>query len=196
MTGESYVAGADANIDDQATVGYQHADDAAPPVLGDQARVRSGTIIYTDVQIGDDFVTGHRALIREDTTIGDSVIVGTDTVIDGATSIGSHVSLQTGVYIPRNTTIGDNVFIGPKAVLTNDPYPVRRDVDLVGPVIEDSVSIGANATLLPDVTIGEGTFVAAGSVVTRDVPPDTLAVGTPATHKPLPEELSPENMLR
>lgn len=196
MTTESYEAGIDADIDDRATVGYRHADEASPPVLGDRARVRSGTIIYTDVRIGDDFVTGHRALVREDTTIGDSVIVGTDTVIDGATTLGSGVSLQTGVYIPRNTEVGDNVFIGPKAVLTNDPYPVRRDVDLVGPVIEDGVSIGANATLLPDVTVGEGAFVAAGSVVTRDVPPDTLAVGTPADHRPLPEELTPENMLR
>lgn len=193
---ESYEAGSDADIDDRATVGYEHEDGASPPILGDRARVRAGTIIYTDVQIGDDFVTGHRALVREETTIGDSVIVGTDTVIDGATTIGSDVSLQTGVYIPQDTTIGDNVFIGPKAVLTNDPYPVRRDVDLVGPVVENGVSIGANATILPDVTVGEGAFVAAGSVVTSDVPPDTLAVGTPATHQSLPEELTPENMLR
>lgn len=192
----TYETGADANIDDGATVGYQHADDASATVLGDRARVRAGTIIYTDVQIGDDFITGHRALVREKTTIGDSVVVGTDTVIDGTTRIGSHVSLQTGVYVPSDTEIGDNVFIGPRAVLTNDPYPVRRDVDLVGPVIEDSVSIGANATLLPEVHVGRGSFVAAGAVVTRDVPPETLAVGTPAVHKQLPEELSPENMLR
>lgn len=192
----TYETGDDANIDDGATVGYQHADDASATVLGDRARVRAGTIIYTDVQIGDDFITGHRALVREETTIGDSVVVGTDTVIDGTTRIGSHVSLQTGVYVPSDTEIGDNVFIGPRAVLTNDPYPVRRDVDLVGPVIEDSVSIGANATLLPEVHIGRGSFVAAGAVVTRDVPPETLAVGTPAVHKQLPEELSPENMLR
>lgn len=188
--------GTDADIDDDVTIGYQHAEDTSPTVLGDRARVRSGTIIYTDVRIGDDLVTGHRVLIRENTTIGDSVIVGTDTVIDGKTTIGSDVSLQTGVYIPQETTIGDNVFIGPEAVLTNDPYPVRRDVDLVGPTIEDGVSIGANATLLPDVTIGEGAFVAAGSVVTRDVPDETLAVGTPAVHQELPEELASENTLR
>ncbi len=192
----AYDAGTDADIDDRATVGYRHADDASATVLGDGARIRAGTIIYTDVQIGDDFTTGHRALVREETTIGDSVVVGTDTVIDGDTSIGSDVSLQTGVYVPRDTEIGDNVFIGPRAVLTNDPYPVRRDVGLVGPVVEDGVSIGANATLLPDVSVGRGSFVAAGAVVTRDVPPETLAVGTPAVHKQLPEELTPENALR
>lgn len=191
-----YDAGTDADIDERATVGYRHDDDASTTVLGDRARIRAGTIIYTDVQIGDDFTTGHRALVREETTIGDSVVVGTDAVIDGTTSVGSHVSLQTGVYVPTDTEIGDNVFIGPRAVLTNDPYPVRQDVDLAGPIIEDGVSIGANATVLPDVTVGNGSFVAAGAVVTRDVPPETLAVGTPAVHQQLPQELTPENTLR
>lgn len=195
MTTNIKEIGSDNDIDDETTIGYQHAEDVSPAVLGDRARVRSGTIIYTDVEIGDDFTTGHRVLIREETTIGDSVIVGTDTVIDGKTTIGSDVSLQTGVYIPQETVIGNNVFIGPKAALTNDPYPVRRDVDLVGPTIEDGVSIAANATLLPDVTIGEGAFVAAGSVITKDVPPETLAVGTPATHQELPEELASENAI-
>jgi acetyltransferase-like isoleucine patch superfamily enzyme len=187
--------GTDSDIDDETTIGYQYAEDTSPTVIGNRARIRSGTIIYTDVEVGNDLTTGHRVLIREDTTIGDSVIVGTDTVIDGKTAIGSDVSLQTGVYIPQETTIGDNVFIGPNATLTNDPYPVRRDVDLVGPTIEDGVSIAANATLLPDVTVGEGAFVAAGSVVTKDVPPETLAVGTPATHQELPEELASENTI-
>lgn len=187
--------GANAEIDADVTIGYEHQPNAEPPVLGDRAVVRSGSIIYTDVEIGDDLITGHDVLIREETTIGDSVIVGTQTVIDGKTTIGSDVSLQTGVYIPQETTIGDNVFIGPKAVLTNDPYPVRGENDLVGPVIEDGVSIGANATLLPGVTVGRGSFVAAGSVVTKDVPPETLAIGSPAEHRALTPELTPENTL-
>ncbi|WP_330631661.1 acyltransferase [Halocatena halophila] len=192
----NYEAGVDPQIDDRATVGYAYTEDGRPTQLGEGARIRSGTIIYQDVRIGDDFITGHRALVREATEIGDSVIVGTDTVIDGTTTIGSHVSLQTGVYVPTDTTIGDNVFLGPRAVLTNDPYPVRRDVDLVGPTIEDGVSVGANATILPDVTIGHDSFVAAGAVITEDVPPETLAVGTPADHQPLPDTLAAENMLR
>lgn len=176
--------------------GYEHAADSSPPVIGRDATIREGTIIYNNTTIGDGFSTGHHAIIREETTIGDDVLVGTNTVIDGYSTIGSHVSLQTGVYIPSYTTIGSNVFIGPSTTLTNDPYPVRQEVDLEGPTIEDGVSIGANATILPGITIGKNAFVAAGTIVTADVPPDTLAIGTPAEHRELPDELSRENRLR
>ncbi len=185
--------GDNCEIEPNATVGYRYKDGADPPVLGDRATVRSGSIVYADVMIGDDFTTGHRILVREDTAIDDNVLVGTDTVIDGTTTIGSNVSLQTGVYVPSHTKIGSDVFVGPHAVLTNDPYPIRRDVELTGPTLCDNVSVGANATVLPGVTVGEGSFVAAGAVVTDDVPPETLAVGAPATFRSLPEELEGGN---
>jgi acetyltransferase-like isoleucine patch superfamily enzyme len=184
--------GADCDIHPGATVGEPTAD-GDPPVIGDDATIRSGTIIYPDVRIGDGFTTGHGALVREDTVVGDDVVVGTNVVIDGSTTVGDSVSMQTGVYVPTNTDVGDSVFLGPKAVLTNDPYPVRRDVDLDGPTLEDHASIGANATLLPGVTVGEQAFVAAGAVVTEDVPPGTLAVGGPAVHRPLPDALDGRN---
>lgn len=181
--------------DGTGTVGHSYTDDSEPPQIGANATVRAGTIVYDDTVIGDDFSTGHHALIREHTEIGDEVLVGTNAVIDGHTTIGSKVSLQSGVYVPSHTTIGDRVFIGPYAVLTNDPFPVRQDVDLAGPTIEDNVTIGANATVLPDVTIGAGSFVAAGAVVTEDVPPETLAMSVPARHRQLPEQLQGVNQL-
>ena len=170
-------------------------DDGGEPTIGEGATIREGTIIYSDVEIGDRFQTGHNAVVREDTVIGDDVVVGTNTVIDGTTTIGSEVSLQTGVYVPPYTEIGDQVFMGPHAVCTNDPYPIRRDVDLVGPTLEDHASVGANAVLLPGVTVGEGSFVAAGAVVTEDVPDGMLAVGAPARHEPLPEPLDGRNQI-
>lgn len=190
-----YVTGAGCEVDDDVTIGYPASDDPQQTVIGDDARIRSGTIIYSDVDIGDGFTTGHDALVREDTRIGDDVVVGTKTVVDGTSVIGSNVSLQSRVYVPTNTHIGNNVFVGPGAVLTNDPYPVRQDVEMTGPTLEDGVSIGGNATILPDVTVGEGAFVAAGAVVTEDVPPETLAVGTPAEHRALPAELQGQNSL-
>ncbi|WP_280537353.1 N-acetyltransferase [Halopenitus sp. POP-27] len=180
-------------IDSGATVGYEYSEDTTPTEFGDDVIVRAGSIVYNDVEIAARTQTGHNVLIREHTKIGTDCVIGTDTVIDGHTQVGNNVSLQTGVYVPSHTEIGDQVFIGPRAVLTNDPYPVRQDVDLEGPTVESSASIGANSTILPGTHIGERSFVAAGAIVTEDVPPETLAVGAPATFKPLPEQLRDEN---
>lgn len=183
----------DRNVAPDATLG---TGSGTEPVIGAGATIRSESVIYDDVVVGDGFQTGHGALVREETEIGDDVLVGTQTVIDGYSTIGSGVSLQSQVYVPSNTTIGDDVFVGPGAVLTNDPFPVRQDVELRGPTVEDHASVGANATVLPGVTVGRGAFVAAGAVVTKDVPPETLAVGCPATIEPLPDELSGRNRIR
>jgi acetyltransferase-like isoleucine patch superfamily enzyme len=94
------------------------------------------------------------------------------------------------VYIPTNTTIGDHVFIGPNTVLTNDRYPPSGIGGLVGPVIDHHAAIGANATILPNIHIGEGALVAAGAIVTRDVPAHKLAVGAPARIRDLPSALA------
>lgn len=187
--------GTGAVVDENATIGYKYDTETGDTVLGDDATVRAGSIIYADVHAGDRFTTGHNVLIREHTEIGDDMLVGTNTVIDGTTTIGSEVSLQSNVYVPTQTEIGDSVFVGPGAVLTNDPYPVRTDVDLVGPSIEDDVSVGANATLLPGITVGEGAFVAAGAVVCEDVPPRTLVAGVPAETHSLPEALEGVNSI-
>ena len=155
--------------------------------IGDNAVIRSYSIIYTDVTAGNNLRTGHHVLIRESTHIGDNVLIGTHTIIDGHTYIGNNVSIQGNVYIPINVTIEDNVFVGPCAVLTNDKYPVRTASNLKGPVLRKGASIGANSTLLPGVEIGKGAMVAAGALVTADVPPWKLAIGVPARIKELPE---------
>jgi acetyltransferase-like isoleucine patch superfamily enzyme len=161
--------------------------------VGDRAVIRTGTIIYCSVTIGSDFKTGHNVIIREDTVVGDDVLIGTHSVVDGSTKIGSHVSIQSMVYIPTNSVIEDNVFIGPNAVFTNDKYPVRMKVDLVGPIIHKGATIGANATILPGIELGEGSVVAAGAVVTKNVPAWHLAVGAPAHITDLPAKLKKIN---
>jgi acetyltransferase-like isoleucine patch superfamily enzyme len=181
------------NMTDTVQIGYEYDDDTQAPIVGDDSTIRPGTIIYDDVVIGDRFSTGHNVVVRERTDIGDNVLVGTNTIIDGRTTIGSNVSFQTGVYVPTETTVGDHVFLGPNVVLTNDPYPLRKKVDLEGPTLKDHVSIGANATILTGTTLGRGSFVAAGAVVTEDVPAESLAVGVPARHEPLPGVLEGRN---
>ena len=187
--------GENARVDHGAVIGYEYEHGCDPPEIGANAVIRSGSRIYGDVRIGDGFVTGHDVLVREHTTIGDDVVVGTGTVLDGEVGVGSRVSLQTRVYVPTGSDIGSDVFVGPCAVLTNDTYPIRTEAELDAPTLEDHVSVGANATVLPGVTIGEESFVAAGAIVTRDVPPRTLAVGAPADHQPLPEQLRGGNRI-
>jgi acetyltransferase-like isoleucine patch superfamily enzyme len=167
---------------------YLGATDFPGVTLGRNATIRSGTILYCEVVAGDDFQTGHNVMIREKTRIGDRVAVGTNSICEGNTTIGSDVSIQSMAFIPTNTVIGSRVFIGPHVVLTNDRYPPTGVGGLSGPVIEDGAAIGANATVLPGVRIGAGALVAAGSVVTRDVPAGMLAIGNPARcrEKPVP----------
>lgn len=158
-------------------------------VIGNNAVIRSNTTIYTDVEIGNNLRTGHNVLIREDTRMGDDVLIGTNTILDGRTIIGNNVSIQGNVYIPLNVLIEEHVFIGPCAVLTNDKYPIRTKSDLKGPILRRGASVGANSTILPGIEIGEGAMVAAGALVTKDIPPWKLAIGFPAKIKELPEEL-------
>jgi len=105
------------------------------------------------------------------------------------------VSIQSNVYIPTNTVVESFVFLGPNVVLTNDKYPIREEYPLKGPIIKRGATVGANAVVLPGVEIGEGAFVAAGAVVTRDVPAWKLAVGVPAKILDLPERLKTLNRI-
>ncbi len=157
--------------------------------IGDGAIIRSGTIIYCDVEIGEHFQSGHNVLIREKMHIGNNSSIGSSSVIEGYGRIGSDARIQSMVFVPTHTEIGDHVFIGPAVVLTNDRYPPTGKPALKGPVIEDWAVIGAHATILPGVRIGEGAAVAAGAVVTRDVPDGKIAVGVPAILRELPREM-------
>ena len=157
--------------------------------VGDDCIIRSGTILYSDVVIGNQCQTGHNVMIREKTFIGNHTAIGTSTVIEGNVTIGDNVSIQSQAFIPTNTKIGSNVFIGPNVVITNDKYPPTGIGGLVGATIDDYAAIGANVTLLPGVTIGRAAVVAAGSVITRDVPAGMMAVGNPARLRDLPEQM-------
>ena len=147
-------------------------------IIGAKCHLRPGTVVYERVKLGNNVETGHNVMIREDTEIGDNVVVGTLTVIEGHVRIGSNVRIESGVFIPIGTTIGNNVFLGPYAIITNDKYPPSRR--LAGVEIDEGVVIGANAVLIAGIRVGEEAVIAAGSVVTKDVPPKTVVAGVPA----------------
>lgn len=183
-------------IDEGCFLGYPHGDEDEPLRLGNHARIRAGSILYADVVAGDYFQTGHHVMIRAHTRIGDHVVIGTNTVIDGQVEIGDFVKVESQCYIPTHVRIGTRVFIGPGVTLTNDRNPLkhRDSYRPEGSVLEDGVTVGGGVTICPGVRVGEDAFIAAGAVVTKDVPPRMLAIGVPARHKSLPENLTGRNM--
>lgn len=188
--------GEDCTIDQDCVLGYAYRKNGQPLLVGARARVRSGTVIYSDVVIGDDFQTGHHVLIRELTRIGNHVVVGTGSTIDGNVDIADFVKIESHCYIPTHVRIGSRVFIGPGVVLTNDRYPLKqRDrYRPEGPILEDGVTVGGGVTICPGVRIGADAFIAAGAVVTHDVAAGCLALGVPAAVRPLPPALRERNL--
>ncbi len=158
-------------------------------VIGEECIIRSGSVIYTNVELGRRTELGHNVMIREKVRIGGNTIVGTNTVIEGLCNIGMNVSIQSGVYICINSTVEDAVFLGPYCVFTNDKFAMQKETKLLGPTVKYGASIGANATLMAGITVGEGAVVGAGAMVNRDVPARTIYVGIPANKlKRLPSD--------
>lgn len=181
-----------------ATVGFQYKEDCKPVKFGKNCTIRMGSILYADVSTGDDFQTGHNTLIREHTVFGNHIVVGSNTIIEGHVSVGDFVKIESNCFIPTHTTIGSRVFIGPGVVLTNDRYPqkMRDQYKPEGPILEDGVTLGGGVAVVPGVRIGKGSFVAAGAVVTKDIPPMSYVKGTPGEISALPEKLKEMNMAK
>lgn len=110
-----------------------------------------------------------------DCTIGEACTIHAPVWIGNGVTIGDACKVQAFVFIPQGVTIGDHVFIGPGVVFTNDRHPPSDDWEET--VVETGVSIGANATILPGLTIGAGAVIGAGAIVTHDVMPGATVMG-------------------
>jgi UDP-2-acetamido-3-amino-2,3-dideoxy-glucuronate N-acetyltransferase len=114
--------------------------------------------------------------------IGDDCNICSHCFIENDVVIGDRVTIKNGVQLWDGLRVGDDVFIGPNVTFTNDSYPMsgNHSFQILPTVIEQGASIGAGAVLLPGLTIGHGAFVAAGAVVTKDVPSGKIVMGNPA----------------
>jgi acetyltransferase-like isoleucine patch superfamily enzyme len=150
-------------------------------VMGPNSVVRSHSVVYLHVRTGPRLVTGHNVMIREHTTIGARCIFGSYASSDGYTVIGDDVQVGQYAQLSQGARIGNGCFVGGHTVFSDNRMAVRDpDLDLFGATLGDRVRIGLACVILPGVNIGDDSMVGAGSVVTGDIPPGVLAVGSPA----------------
>jgi acetyltransferase-like isoleucine patch superfamily enzyme len=181
---EGLIIGPGYEIDPTVILGYKTGRSIEDLTLrvGRGAKLRTGTILYCGVTIGDNFQTGHNVIVREENVIGDNVSIWSGSYIDYRCRIGNNVRIHCDCHVTQFVTIEDDVFIGPGFVTSNDVYPLMEEAKpfLEGCTIKRGALIGVNVTILPRVIIGEGALVGAGSVVTKNVEPDAVVVGNPA----------------
>jgi UDP-2-acetamido-3-amino-2,3-dideoxy-glucuronate N-acetyltransferase len=134
--------------------------------------------IGKNVKMGKNVKIWNFAYVGDNTQIGDNVSIGSLAHVDYNVKIGNNVRIEGLVYIAPLTVIGNNVFVGPNAVFTNDPYPPSSR--MVGVQVDDFAAIGGGSVIKAGVKIGRKSVVGMGSVVIRDVPPETVVVGNPA----------------
>lgn len=134
--------------------------------------------VAPDAKIGKNVRIWHFTYVGSGTVVGDNVKIGSLAHVDYGVRIGRNTKIEGSTYIPPLSRIGKNVFVGPGAVLTNDPYPPSRR--MIGVTIQDNAVIGARAVIRAGVTVGKGSVVAMGAVVTKDVPPGKVVMGVPA----------------
>ena len=155
----------------------------SPVVIGDGTIVSTGAIVFAGTTIGSRVILGDQSCVRERVQIGDDVVVGRGSLVENDTTIGAMTTIQADAYITAYSTLEEHVFIAPCVVTTNDNWMGRTEKrfgNIRGPTIRRGARIGGGAILCPGVEIGEEAFVGAGAVVTRDVPPRVVVVGSPA----------------
>jgi UDP-2-acetamido-3-amino-2,3-dideoxy-glucuronate N-acetyltransferase len=151
-------------------------------VIEEGAAICAGAIVFAGAHIGPRAIVGDQSYVRERARIGERTVIGRGSAIDNDVEIGARVKIQTNVYVTGFTVVEDDVFLGPCVMTTNDDAMGRHapDEPLRGATFRRASRVGGAAVLVPGIEIGEEAFVAAGAVVTNDVPARAVVMGVPA----------------
>jgi acetyltransferase-like isoleucine patch superfamily enzyme len=150
--------------------------------LGERVTVCTGAVVFAGAIVGEEAILGDQSYVRERSRIGVGSVIGRGSVVDNDVVVGARVKVQTGVYLTAFTVVEDDVFVGPGATTTNDDTMNRHgsETPLRGAILRRACRLGGGTVLTPGVEIGEEAFVAAGAVVTKDIPPRAVVIGIPA----------------
>ena len=204
---EGTVIGDNVRVDDGTVIGkqpmrakrsiFQDQKKLPPARIGNDCLIGAGVVIYAAAEIANNVLVADTAAIRENVSIGEYTIVGRGVTVENLTTIGKKCKLETGCYITAYSTVEDYCFIAPKVTTTNDNFLGRteeRFKHFKGVTVRRGGRIGGGAVILPGIEIGEDAVVAAGAVVTKNVPPKQIWAGVPARYfRDVPEEQLLEN---
>lgn len=199
---EGTIIGSNVRIDDNSVIGklpmrsvnsiFKDEHKLPPCTIEEGCLIGAGVIIYVGCEIGDKCLVADLATVRENVKVGKRNIIGRGVAVENFTTIGDNCKIETNAYITAYSTIEDNVFIAPGVVTSNDNFAARskeRYKHFKGVTVRKGGRIGAQATILPGKIIDNDAFVAAGSVVTKDVDIETIVAGNPAKKlRAVPEE--------
>lgn len=177
----------------EPTSGYYNSEvhQNKPTIIGENALIRSHTIIYEDVRIDNHLQTGHRVTIREKSVVGNNCRIGTNSDLQGFLTIGNHCHLHSNVHVCQFSSIGNFVFIYPGTVLANDKHPPTTIAK--GPDIGDYTQIGINCSIIGEISIGANCLIGASTVLTKNCDDFSFMVGSPAQNKGDVRRLKDEN---
>src|SRR3954454_25399321 len=186
------VLGEDVRVLENAVVGKQPTlgakstakrEPLPPAEIGDGTVISTGAIVFAGSTIGAGCIVRDQSCVRERVAIAADVVVGRGALIENDTTIGRGTRIQAEAYVTAYSRLEEDVFIAPCVVTTNDNFMGRtekRKALMKGPTIRRGARVGGGAIICPGIEIGEEAFVGAGAVVTKDVPPKKVVVGSPA----------------
>ena len=204
---EGTIIGDNVRIDDNTVIGkypmkaslsaFKDESYLAPTSIASNCLIGANTVIYVGSNISQHVLVADLASVRENTSIGEYTIIGRGVAVENYVKIGKRCKLESECYITAYSELEDYVFIAPGVVTSNDNFLGRTEERFKyfkGVKVKRGGRIGANAVILPGKVIGEDALVAAGSVVTKDVPPRKVVVGSPArVIRDVPKEQLIEN---
>ena len=174
--------GQNVHIDEFVILGVKPQITTTDLIIGNDAIIRSHSVIYAGTTIGNGFQTGHGVLIREGNQIGDNVSIGSHSVVERDNIIEDDVRIHSNCFIPEFVIIKRRAWLGPSVTILNVLHPPcpKFEECAHSVVIEENAKVGGNVTIGPQVTIGRNALIGAGAVVINNIPPDSVAVGNPA----------------
>jgi acetyltransferase-like isoleucine patch superfamily enzyme len=182
--------GAGCEIQDGVVLGKpprlaRHSRNVGAPIesltIDEGSVICCGAVVFAGASVAAGAIIGDQAYVRERSHIGPGSVIGRGSAVDNDVQIGARVRVQTDVYLTAYSVIEDDVFVGPGVLTTNDSTMARHDADhpVVGATLRRACRVGGAVVITPGVEIGEEAFVAAGAVVTKDVPPRGVVIGVP-----------------